>query len=67
MSSYERSSFVIEKNSGWSTQLDEDAFFNGLNENGFFNWVEWERLFRLCWMGTAFSTGLNGDGFFQMS
>jgi hypothetical protein len=30
----------------------------------FFIWVEWERLFRLGWMGTAFSTGLNGDGFF---
>jgi hypothetical protein len=49
------------------------AFSNGLNENGFFKWVEWGRLFHLGWMGmafhlgwmgTAFSSGLNGNGFF---
>jgi hypothetical protein len=30
----------------------------------FFNWVAWERLSRLSWRRTAFSTGLDGDGFF---
>jgi hypothetical protein len=35
------------------------AFSNGLNGDGFFGWVEWERLF---W---AFSNELNGDGFFK--
>jgi hypothetical protein len=38
------------------------TFSAGLNENGFFGWVKWERLFRLGW---AFSNGLNGDGFFD--
>jgi hypothetical protein len=42
----------------------ETAFLSGLNEDGFFGWVEWERLFRLGWMGTAFLSGLNGNGFF---
>jgi hypothetical protein len=37
------------------------AFSDGLNGDGFFKWVEWERLFRLGW---AFSNGLNGEGFF---
>jgi hypothetical protein len=31
------------------------AFLSGLNGNGFFGWVEWERLFL---------SGLNGNGFF---
>ncbi len=30
--------------------------------DGFFGWVEWERLFRLSW---AFSNELNGDGLFK--
>jgi hypothetical protein len=34
---------------------------------GFFGWVEWERLFRLGWMGTAFSDGLNENGFLSVS
>jgi hypothetical protein len=38
------------------------AFSAELNENDFFGWVEWERLFRLFW---AFSNGLNGDDFFK--
>jgi hypothetical protein len=25
-----------------------------LNEDGFFSWVEWERLFQMIWMGTIF-------------
>jgi hypothetical protein len=41
------------------------AFSTGLNENGFFDGVEWGRLFRLGQMGTVFSTELNGDGFFN--
>jgi hypothetical protein len=40
------------------------AFSAGLDGDGFFTRVEWERLCRLGWMGTAFSTGLNEDGFF---
>jgi hypothetical protein len=36
------------------------AFSNGLNGDGLFKWVEWERLFRLSYMRTAFFTGLNG-------
>jgi hypothetical protein len=41
------------------------AFSAGLNENGFFKEVEWERHFRLSWMRTAFSYELNEDGFFK--
>jgi hypothetical protein len=42
----------------------ETAFWTGLNEDGFFKWVEWGRLFQVGCMGTAFSYGLNEDGFF---
>jgi hypothetical protein len=39
--------------------------------DGFFNWVEWGRLFQMGWMRTAFSTGFFGwvdlERFFQMS
>jgi hypothetical protein len=35
---------------------DLKAFSNGLNGDGFFDWVEWGRLFQ---------NGLNGDGFFK--
>jgi hypothetical protein len=38
------------------------AFSNELNGDGFFGWVEWERLFRLGW---TFSNELNGNGFFK--
>jgi hypothetical protein len=41
------------------------AFSNWLNENGFFDWVEWGRLSQMGWTGTAFWTGLNGDAFFD--
>jgi hypothetical protein len=40
------------------------AFSPELDEDGFFIWVEWERLFRLSRMGTAFLYELNKDGFF---
>jgi hypothetical protein len=33
--------------------------------DGFFEWVEWGRLFQMGWMGTAFSNGLNGNGIFD--
>jgi hypothetical protein len=39
------------------------SFSAGLNGVGFFSWVEWGRLFRLIWLGTAFSAGLAEDGF----
>ncbi len=38
------------------------AFSAGLNGNDSFDWVEWERLFRLDWMRTAFSYGLQLGG-----
>jgi hypothetical protein len=41
------------------------ALSNGLDEDGFFKWIEWGRLFRLGWMRTAFSAVLNEDGFFD--
>jgi hypothetical protein len=50
------------------------AFLNGLNENGFFSWVDWGRLSHMGWMKTAFSNELietafsaelNEDGFFS--
>jgi hypothetical protein len=41
------------------------AFSAGLNGDGFFGWVEWERLLQLGWLGTAFANGLAGDGFFK--
>jgi hypothetical protein len=41
------------------------VFSDGLNENGFFSWVEWERLFELGWLRTAFSNGLTEDRFFK--
>jgi hypothetical protein len=41
------------------------AFLNELNENDFFKWVEWGRLFQMGWLGTAFSNELDGDGFFD--
>ncbi len=44
---------------------DLRAFSTKLNENDFFDWIGWERLFRLDRMGTAFSTGSDGDGFFD--
>jgi hypothetical protein len=34
-----------------------------LNGDGLFSWVGRGRLFRLSWLGTAFSNELNGDGF----
>jgi hypothetical protein len=34
------------------------------NENDFFMWIVWERLFHLGWMRTAFSPELNEDDFF---
>jgi hypothetical protein len=40
------------------------AFSNKLDEDGFFTWVGWGRLFYLGWMETAFLPGLNGNGFF---
>jgi hypothetical protein len=40
------------------------AFLIGLNENGFFKWVGWGRLFQTGRMTTAFSTELNENGFF---
>jgi hypothetical protein len=50
---------------GWSTQMNDlTAFSTELNENDFFDWVGWERLFRLGRMGTAFSTESDEDGFF---
>ncbi len=64
-----RSHFAAE----WATQLGGlhiwagyaagwSAFSTELNGNGFFMWVEWERLFYLDWMGTAFSYELQlGD------
>jgi hypothetical protein len=49
----------------WSTQLDGlTAFSTKLHENDFFKWIEWERLFQMGWMRTAFSARLNGDDFF---
>jgi hypothetical protein len=51
---------------GWSTQMNDlTAFSTELNENDFFDWVGWERLFRLGRMGTTFSTGSDGNGFFD--
>jgi hypothetical protein len=50
------------------------AFLNELNGNGFCSWVDWGRLSHMGWMetafpneliGTAFSAGLNRDGFFS--
>jgi hypothetical protein len=41
------------------------AFSNELNEDGFFKWVEWGRLFQLGWLGTAFLYELNENGFFK--
>jgi hypothetical protein len=67
----------------WITQLNKlymnyaaewTTFLTELNEDGFFGWVEWGRLFQLGWMRTAFSDelnetafspGLNEDGFFS--
>jgi hypothetical protein len=42
------------------------AFSAGFNEDGFFSWVEWGRLFQMGEMGTAFSDWLNGNGFFRL-
>ncbi len=39
------------------------AFSDGLNRDGFFKWVERERLFQLNWMKTIFSTVLNKNDF----
>jgi hypothetical protein len=30
------------------------AFSNGLNGDGFFEWVEWGRLFHMDWVGDGF-------------
>ncbi len=33
---------------GWSTQMNDlTAFSAGLNEDGFFEWIKWGRLFPL--------------------
>jgi hypothetical protein len=40
------------------------AFSTGLNGDGFFDWVEWGRLFQTSWLETAFSNELNEDRFF---
>jgi hypothetical protein len=36
-----------------------------LNGDGFFDWVEWGRLFEMSWLRTAFSNELAEDGFFK--
>jgi hypothetical protein len=41
------------------------AFSYGLAGNGFFKEIGWERLFRLGWLGTAFSNELNENHFFK--
>jgi hypothetical protein len=54
--------------SEWATQLSE--LYIWLNELrswviDFFDWVEWERLFQMSWMRTAFPNELNENGFFN--
>jgi hypothetical protein len=41
------------------------AFSNDSNEDGFFIWIEWGRLFEMGRMGTAFSNGSDENGFFN--
>jgi hypothetical protein len=45
--------------------LMRTAFSAEWNEDGFFRWIKWGRLFELGWMRTAFSDGFNEDGFFR--
>jgi hypothetical protein len=38
---------------------------NEINENDFFEWVEWRRLFQMSWIEITFSNKLNRNHFFK--